>query len=346
MEKFLEVNGMETQFVQDEKPLKILNDITFHVEKGEVLGLVGESGSGKSVTSLSIMQLFKGTTGKVTAGDVVFKGDRISSYNEAKMRNVRGKQISMIFQEPMTSLNPVMKIGEQVTEMIRLHLPYSKEQAREHAANMLHKVGISRAEEVLTEYPHQLSGGMRQRIMIAIALSCNPELLIADEPTTALDVTIQAQILELMKEVQNEVGMSILLITHDLGVVSEMCDRVIVMYAGRIVEEASVMELFESPKHPYTKGLIDSVPKIGQRLEKLWSIQAMCLTLRKCPKAASLPPGVRGPWTFAQRKNRLYENWKQAAVVAAGFMRRSCNGRIDFTCRECKQSFSTKDRTV
>ncbi|WP_413378231.1 ABC transporter ATP-binding protein [Alkalihalobacillus sp. 1P02AB] len=295
MEKILEVDKVATQFVQNDQPLTVIHDLSFHINKGEVLGLVGESGSGKSVTSLSILKLFKGTTGSISSGEIKYKGESISTYNEAKMRKLRGKQISMIFQEPMTSLNPVMKIGEQIEEIIRLHMPYGKKQAREHAVSMLKKVGISRAEDVMKEYPHQLSGGMRQRVMISIALACYPELLIADEPTTALDVTIQAQILELMKEIQSDLGMSILLITHDLGVVSEMCDRVIVMYAGRIVEEASVDELFNNPKHPYTQGLIQSIPQIGQRVETLFSIPG------NVPQPSDMPQGCK----FAPRCNQV-----------------------------------------
>ncbi|MFT4416628.1 ABC transporter ATP-binding protein [Fredinandcohnia humi] len=293
MEKLLHVEMLETEFTKDKQKTKILHGVTFHINKGEVLGLVGESGSGKSLTSLSIMKLFKGTSGEISRGNIQFHNQELTTKSESEMRKIRGKQIAMIFQEPMTSLNPVMKIGEQLLEPIRIHLGFKEKQAKEHAISILKKVGIPRAEEILNEFPHQLSGGMRQRIMIAMAISCNPELLIADEPTTALDVTIQAQILDLLKQLQQKENMSVLLITHDLGVVAEMCDRVVVMYAGRVVEEADVYDLFESPKHPYTKGLIGSVPKIGQKKDKLDSIKG------NVPDPSNLPKGCK----FAPRCN-------------------------------------------
>jgi peptide/nickel transport system ATP-binding protein len=293
MEKLLEVNQLETQFTKDKQITKILRGVNFYIKKGEVLGLVGESGCGKSLTSLSIMKLFKGTSGEISDGSIYFKGEELTHKSEREMRKIRGKQMAMIFQEPMTSLNPVMKIGEQLLEAVRLHMEMSEKQAKEHVITALKKVGIPRAEEIIYEFPHQLSGGMRQRIMIAMAMSCNPQLLIADEPTTALDVTIQAQILELMKKLQKEEEMSVLLITHDLGVVAEMCDRVAVMYAGQVVEEANVFDLFESPKHPYTKGLIGSVPKIGQKKDKLESIKG------NVPDPSNMPKGCK----FAPRCN-------------------------------------------
>ncbi|WP_251548903.1 ABC transporter ATP-binding protein [Neobacillus muris] len=287
MEKLLQVEKLETEFTKDKQKIKILHGVTFSIKKGEVLGLVGESGSGKSITSLSIMKLFKGTSGEISAGKIQFRDQELTTKSESDMRKIRGKQIAMIFQEPMTSLNPVMKIGEQLMEPIRLHLGLTDKQARQHAISILKKVGIPRADEILHEFPHQLSGGMRQRIMIAMAISCNPQLLIADEPTTALDVTIQAQILDLIKKLQKTEDMSVLLITHDLGVVAEMCDRVVVMYAGRVVEEADVFELFESPKHPYTKGLINSVPKLGQQKDRLDSIKG------NVPDPSNLPKGCK-----------------------------------------------------
>ncbi|MEH7224949.1 ABC transporter ATP-binding protein [Bacillus sp. JJ1566] len=287
MEKLLQVKKLETEFTKDKQKIKILHGVTFHINKGEVLGLVGESGSGKSLTSLSIMKLFKGTSGEISQGTIQFNKEELTTKSESEMRRIRGKQIAMIFQEPMTSLNPVMKIGEQLLEPIRIHLELNDKQAKKHAISILKKVGIPRAEEILYEYPHQLSGGMRQRIMIAMAISCNPELLIADEPTTALDVTIQAQILDLIKQLKQRENMSVLLITHDLGVVAEMCDRVVVMYSGRVVEEADVFDLFESPKHPYTKGLIGSVPKIGQKKDRLDSIKG------NVPDPSNLPIGCK-----------------------------------------------------
>ncbi|MEK5442405.1 ABC transporter ATP-binding protein [Fredinandcohnia sp. FSL W7-1320] len=293
MEMLLQVEGLETEFKKEKQKIKILHGVNFHINKGEVLGLVGESGSGKSLTSLSIMKLFKGTTGEISGGNITFNGRDLTNKSESEMRKIRGKQIAMIFQEPMTSLNPVMKIGEQLMEPIRLHLGYKENQAKEHAISILQKVGIPRAEEIIYEFPHQLSGGMRQRIMIAMAISCKPQLLIADEPTTALDVTIQAQILDLMKQLQKRENMSMLLITHDLGVVAEMCDRVVVMYAGKVVEEADVFDLFESPRHPYTKGLIGSIPKLGQKRDKLDSIKG------NVPDPSNLPKGCK----FAPRCN-------------------------------------------
>ena len=295
MEKLLQVEKLETEFTRDKQKTKILHGVNFHINKGEVLGLVGESGSGKSITSLSIMKLFKGTSGAISGGRLRFNDEDLTNKSEGEMRKIRGKQIAMIFQEPMTSLNPVMKIGEQLLEPIRLHLGLIEKKAREHAISILKKVGIPRAEEIMNEFPHQLSGGMRQRIMIAMAISCNPQLLIADEPTTALDVTIQAQILDLMKQLQQTEKMSVLLITHDLGVVAEMCDRVVVMYAGKVVEEADVFDLYESPKHPYTRGLIASVPKLGQKREKLDSIKG------NVPDPNNLPTGCK----FAPRCNEV-----------------------------------------
>ena len=227
-----------------------VNEISFSIGKGEILGLVGESGCGKSVTSLSIMGLLTATSGKVTKGEVLFEGKDLLKISEKEMREIRGGEMSMIFQEPMSSLNPAMRIDKQMIEGIRLHTDLSKEEARKRAAEILAQVGIPDPERVLKNYPHQLSGGMSQRVMIAMAMSCQPKLLIADEPTTALDVTIQAQILDLMKKIQEEKGMSILMITHDLGVVAEMCTRAIVMYAGEIVEEAPIDELFNAPQHP------------------------------------------------------------------------------------------------
>ncbi|WP_042354075.1 ABC transporter ATP-binding protein [Bacillus rubiinfantis] len=316
MEKLLQVEKLETSFTRDKKKTKILHGVNFHINKGEILGLVGESGSGKSITSLSIMKLFKGTSGEINAGQIFFNGEDVTKKSEAEMRKIRGKQIAMIFQEPMTSLNPVMKIGEQLLEPIRLHLGLDDKKAREHAISMLKKVGIPRAEEIMKEYPHQLSGGMRQRVMIAMAISCHPQLLIADEPTTALDVTIQAQILDLLKQLQQNEGMSVLLITHDLGVVAEMCDRVVVMYAGKVVEEADVFELFESPKHPYTQGLIGSVPKLGEKREKLESIKG------NVPNPTNLPQGCK----FAPRCNHVMDICQQEEPPEISFANgRSCN---------------------
>ena len=290
-EKLLTVNKLRTEFFQNKKTsVTAINEISFDIGKGEILGLVGESGCGKSVTSLSIMRLLNFTSGKVTKGEVILDGKDLQKLSEKEMREIRGGKMSMIFQEPMSSLNPAMRIDKQMIEGIRLHTNLAKQEARERAAKILQQVGIPDPERVLKNYPHQLSGGMSQRVMIAMAMSCNPQLLIADEPTTALDVTIQAQILELMKKIQQEEGMSILLITHDLGVVAEMCTRVIVMYAGEIVEEAPVEVLFNNPTHPYTEGLIASVPKLGSGVKVLPSIPGSVPDLSMLPKGCRFAP--------------------------------------------------------
>ena len=287
-EVLLKVKDLRTEFFTSKtSSVTAVANISFDIYKGEILGLVGESGCGKSVTSLSIMQLLKDTPGKITNGEVVLDGVNLVTASDAEIRNIRGGKMSMIFQEPMSSLNPAMRIDKQMVEGICLHTDMSKEQAREHAAEMLKKVGIPDPQRVLKNYPHQLSGGMSQRVMIAMAMSNDPQLLIADEPTTALDVTIQAQILDLMKKIQKEEQSSILLITHDLGVVAEMCSRVIVMYAGKIVEEAPVGILFNNPTHPYTQGLIASVPKLGSGVKVLPSIPG------SVPDLSSMPEGCR-----------------------------------------------------
>ena len=283
----VEFDNLHTYFFTDTGVVKAVNGVTFDVPQGATVGIVGESGCGKSVTSLSIMQLLKDTPGKVTNGSATLDGVNLVEASDAQIRDIRGGKMSMIFQEPMSALNPSMRIDKQMIETIRLHQDMTKEQALAHAADMLKKVGIPDPARVLKNYPHQLSGGMSQRVMIAMALSNNPELLIADEPTTALDVTIQAQILDLMKKLQKEDGSSILLITHDLGVVAEMCTRVIVMYAGKIVEMAPVEKLFATPSHPYTQGLIASVPKLGSGVKVLPSIPG------SVPDLASMPTGCR-----------------------------------------------------
>ena len=287
-EVLLSVKDLRTEFFSSKtSSVTAIHNITFDIYKGEILGLVGESGCGKSVTSLSIMQLLKDTPGKVTNGSAVLDGVDLVKADDAQIRDIRGGKMSMIFQEPMSALKPSMRIDKQMVETICLHRDMTKEQALAHAADMLKKVGIPDPPRVLKNYPHQLSGGMSQRVMIAMALSNDPKLLIADEPTTALDVTIQAQILDLMKKIQKEENSSILLITHDLGVVAEMCTRVIVMYAGKIVEEAPVETLFANPSHPYTQGLIASVPKLGSGVKVLPSIPG------SVPDLSSMPTGCR-----------------------------------------------------
>ncbi len=266
-ERLLEVKGLKTYFDTDEGTVKAVDGVSFHIDKGETLAVVGESGSGKSVTSLSIMRLIPMPPGRIAAGEILFDGHDIVKKSEREMRQLRGNDISMIFQEPMTSLNPVYTVGDQIAEAIVLHQGKTKKQAMKMAAEMLELVGIPEPGKRVHNYPHQMSGGMRQRVMIAMALSCGPKLLIADEPTTALDVTIQAQILDLMRKLQKEIGMSILFITHDLGVVAEIADRVVVMYSGRAVEESDVHSIYARPRMPYTMGLLNSIPRIDKALD-------------------------------------------------------------------------------
>jgi len=263
-EKILEVKNLCTSFFTEEGEVKAVDDVSFNVYKGKTLGLVGESGCGKSVTSLSIMRLIPNPPGRIVSGEILYNGRNLLNLDMESMRKIRGNEISMIFQEPMTSLNPVFTIGNQICEAIRLHQDLAKSEVRNRAIEMLKLVGIPSPERRIDDYPHQLSGGMRQRVMIAMALSCNPNILIADEPTTALDVTIQAQILDLLRELQAKVGMALILITHDLGVIAEVADEVCVMYAGRIAEQGTVKELFSNPKHPYTKGLLNSIPTLSR----------------------------------------------------------------------------------
>lgn len=279
----LEVRDLETAFHIDDAYYNAVDQVSFKVNKRQILGIVGESGCGKSVLSLSIMKLLPKGIGKIKAGQVLFEGKDLSSLTEKEMNKVRGKEISMIFQEPMTSLNPVFTIGYQLQEVIVNHFKITKKQARQKSIELLKNVGIPRPEKIVDEYPHQLSGGMRQRVMIAIAIANKPKLLIADEPTTALDVTVQAQILDLLKDIQQENDMSIILITHDLGVVAELCEEVIVMYAGRIVERTDVDTLFYDPKHPYTQLLIGAIPKINEEVEMLSSIQGIVPSLKNMP---------------------------------------------------------------
>lgn len=289
-DNLLEIKNLRTLFKTEEGRVPSVDGVSFSIKKGEVVALVGESGSGKSVTALSILDLIA-SNGKIENGEILFEGKDLTKLNEQQKRRMRGSDISMIFQEPLTSLNPVFKIGEQMTEALHAHEKISKSKAKDKSIDMLDKVGIPRAAKVFNSYPHSLSGGMRQRVMIAIALLCDPKLLIADEPTTALDVTIQAQILKLLREVIKKFDTSILLITHDLGVVAEMADRVAVMYGGQIVEETDVFTLFKNPKHPYTQGLMDSTPKINQLNEKLTSIAG------SVPSPLEYPRGCR----FADR---------------------------------------------
>jgi oligopeptide transport system ATP-binding protein len=268
MEKILEVKDLQVSFDIFAGEVKAVRGVNFDLYKGECIGIVGESGCGKSVTAQTIMRLIPQPPARIKSGSVLFNGKDLTGLSEREMQKIRGSEMGMIFQDPMTSLNPTMKIGRQITEGLIKHQGMNSKQAWERAVEMLRLVGIPNPEERANQYPHHFSGGMRQRAMIAIALACNPTLLIADEPTTALDVTIQAQILQLMKELQSRLGTSIIVITHDLGVVAQMCNRVIVMYAGKVVETGTVEEIFYNPKHPYTKGLLKSVPKLNQRKDE------------------------------------------------------------------------------
>lgn len=289
-EKLLEIKDEKLSFFTPAGEVKALNGVSFSMEEGEVLGIVGESGSGKSVTAYSIMGL-TAYPGKLIGGTIYFNGHQIEKMSEKEMRKIRGNEVSIIFQDPMTSLNPVYTIGNQITEVIRLHTGKSKKEAYDRAKELLELVGINEPTKRLKQYPHELSGGMRQRVMIAIALACEPKLLIADEPTTALDVTIQAQILELMQELRKKLGMSIIMITHDLGVVASMCERIAVMYAGHIVEYGTADEIFYEPKHEYTKGLINSIPKLSaQEIERLVPIEGQPVDLLNPPAGCPFAP--------------------------------------------------------
>ncbi len=294
----LDVKGLSTDFEMKRGTVQAVRDVSFTVREGEVLAIVGESGSGKSVAALSVMRLLQ-APGRVTAGEVIYKGDDLLALSTREMRDVRGNHISMIFQEPMTSLNPVFTIEDQLTESIRTHMKLDKKGATERAIEMLRLVGIPSAEKRIKDYPHQMSGGMRQRVMTAMALACDPDLLIADEPTTALDVTIQAQILALLSELRRKIGMAVILITHDLGVVAETADRVVVMYCGQVVEEAAAEALFEQPLHPYTLGLLASIPGMDaeETDEPLYMIRGMV------PNPLNLPTGC----AFAPRCDHRIE---------------------------------------
>lgn len=283
----IEVKNLKTYFFTEDGVVPAVDGMDFEIRKGETLAIVGESGSGKSVTSLSILRLISSPPGKIVDGEIIFAGENLMEKTDEEMRAIRGNKISMIFQEPMTSLNPVYRVGNQISESLMLHQGMNTKQALEQSIKLLELVGIPEAERRVMAYPHELSGGMRQRVMIAIALACNPELLIADEPTTALDVTIQNQILELMKDLKKKIDTSIMLITHDLGVVAEMADRVIVMYSGQIVEQGDVFTIFDHPKHPYTEGLLQSKPSHEKRKGKLYTIEGVV------PNPLRLPDGCR-----------------------------------------------------
>ena len=286
----LEIKNLHTYFYTDSGVIKSVDGVDIELREGTTLGIVGESGSGKSVTALSVMGLLMGTTGKVAEGEILFEGRDLTKLDDEERRKMRGEKISMIFQEPMTSLNPVMKIGDQITECILMHNNISKQEAWDKAVEMLKLTGVPRVERMMKEYPFQLPGGQRQRVMIAMALVCKPKILIADEPTTALDVTIQAQILDLMENLKQKTGTSILFITHDLGVVAEVCDDVVVMYSGRVVEKGDVRSIFASPSHPYTRGLLASIPKLGECAEELESIPGNVPNPKYMPQGCKFAP--------------------------------------------------------
>lgn len=323
----LDIKNLSVEFRTVEGTVKAVNDLSYVLHKGEKLGIVGESGSGKSVSSLAIMQLIPNPPGEIVQGEILYKGEDIRQKSEKDMQSIRGNEISMIFQEPMTSLNPIIKCGKQIAETLRLHRGLDKKQAMEEAINMMKAVGIANAEVRAHEYPHQMSGGMRQRIMIAMALACRPQILIADEPTTALDVTIQAQILDLIRDLNKEMGTSVVFITHDLGVVNELCDTVIVMYTGRIVEKASVKDVFNDPKHPYSIGLLEAIPRITKDRDPLKTIDGMvpnptekiegCSFWPRCPHASEKCKTKEPPMVQIS-EDRLVRCWLYASESQEG----------------------------
>ena len=299
----VEFKNLQTYFYTEDGIVKAVNDVSFKIKEGETIGIVGESGCGKSVTSMSLMRLIPNPPGKIIGGDIIFDGKSVLEMTEDELMDFRGNQVSVIFQEPMTSLNPVFTVGDQIAEAIILHQKLSKADARKKAIEMINIVGIPRADKIVDSYPHELSGGMRQRIMIAMALSCNPRLLIADEPTTALDVTIQAQILDLMRNLREKLNTSIMLITHDLGVVAEMCDYVVVMYAGKVAEESTATDIYKNPMHPYTQGLLKSKPALNQDAEekRLYSI----------PGQVPNPIGMPDYCYFCDRCEKAFDKCKK-----------------------------------
>ena len=301
MAELLRVNDLETQFHTSDGVVKAVNGVSFHLDEGETLGIVGESGSGKSVTALSIMRLIPIPPGKIVSGEVLYRGEDLLKFGDRRMREIRGKEIAMIFQDPMTSLNPVLTVSKQIGESLKLHMNMGDRAARNRTIELLKLVGIPSAEERVDNYPHQFSGGMRQRVMIAMALSCNPKLLLADEPTTALDVTIQAQILDLIRRLKAEFNMAVIFITHDLGVVAGLCDRVMVMYGGRIMEQTSTLNLYTDPRHPYTLGLLRSVPRLDEtRKERLVPIPGMPPDMMNAPAGCPFYPRC----TYREPRNR------------------------------------------
>lgn len=313
-ENILEIKNLVTTFDTERGTIKVIDNVSFTVKKGEVLGIVGESGCGKSVTSLSIMRLLPKPSGKIASGEIIFDKTDLTKLSANDMYRIRGEKISMIFQEPMTALNPVHRVGKQMAEVLELHFPKMKsDQIKEESIKMLTSVGIPTPERRLEEFPHQLSGGIRQRVMIAMSLLCKPDILIADEPTTALDVTIQAQILDLIRKMQKDLKMAVIFITHDLGVIAEMCDRVVVMYAGKVVEMASVHEIFKNPKHPYTKGLLSSIPRLDNPPKvRLNTIEGMV------PDIFSYPVGCRFENRCPYRDEQCAKKYPPQEMVDSG----------------------------
>lgn len=312
MDSLLQIKDLKTSFIMDDGIIPAVDDVTLNVNRGETLAVVGESGSGKSITALSVMRLVPQPQGRILGGKILFEGRNLLTLSEREMRNIRGNRISMIFQEPMTSLNPVFRVGHQIVESLVTHQGLKPREARERAVEMLRLTGIPAPEKRVDDFPHQMSGGMRQRVMIAMALCCQPQLLIADEPTTALDVTIQAQILDLMMELQERLETAIILITHDLAVVAETADRAAVMYCGHVVEEAPVSELFSAPRHPYTKGLLASIPRLDQETDRLYAIDGVVPDLRY------LPPGCAFAPRCPQRELRCTREMPALVSIAPG----------------------------
>lgn len=326
----LEVNHLQTSFFTDAGEVKAVNDVSFRLDRGKVLGIVGESGSGKSVTAYSIMQILAGT-GKIIGGSIKFDGQELVGAGEKAMKNIRGNKISIIFQDPMTSLNPTYTIGKQLMEAIMLHTPRNKKEAYDRAVEMLRLVNVNDPEKRMKQYPFEHSGGMRQRVMIAMALACEPDILIADEPTTALDVTIQAQILELMSSLQKELGMAIIMITHDLGVVAQMCDEVIVMYAGSICEQGTADEIFYNPRHEYTKGLMRSIPTADTAGHRLQPITGTPIDLLNMPKGCPFAPRCDNAMKICieHRADRIQINDDHAAACWMNIKEGVENGTIE-----------------
>jgi len=324
----LKVEDLTIGFYTEAGPLTIVEDLSFEIHKAKIMGLVGESGCGKSVTAMSIMRLLPSPPSFIQKGRILFEGKDLLSFKQSSMRKIRGNSIGMIFQEPMTSLNPSFSIGYQIGEVLRLHQGLSGNAIKKRCVELLETVGIGAAQNRLEQYPHQLSGGLRQRVMIAMALACNPKLLIADEPTTALDVTIQAQILDLLIRLKEELDMSILMITHDLGVVAEFCDDVSVMYAGKIVEQADVISLFENPRHPYTRGLLSSIPKIGRKAKYLSTISGMVPAPDHRPKGCYFTDRCQRKIQICSKKSPVPENIPVQALLSTTENDQSANHLI------------------